>query len=166
MILKKILNLLIIFFLIIIICNVLYSRLIKHDIITTIFGRAFFIVETGSMEPTINKGELIVVSERKNYKVGDIVTILDNEKYIFTHRIVEIIGDNVVTKGDSNDLRDEIVSNRNIIGKVIIHSKILGFFVIYLLKPLILIDILYICIKLIIELYKTEEEKNEEKLNC
>lgn len=163
---KKFLNVLVIVFLSIIICSVLYSRLIKHDMITYVFEKAFFIVETGSMEPTINSGELIIVSKEKKYKVGDIVTIFDNDKDIFTHRIVEITNDSVVTKGDANNLIDGIINSKNIVGKVIIHSKILGFFVIYLLKPLILVDILYICLKLIIELYKTEEEKNEEKLNC
>lgn len=162
---KKIFYALLIILLIIIIYNVIYSKFIKHELITSIFGKAFFIVETGSMEPAIKKGELIVVSKNDNYKVGDIVTILDDENYIYTHRIIDKNDKYIITKGDANDLTDETILEKNIIGKVIFHSNILGFFVIYLLKPLIIIDIFLISIKLIVKLYKQEEDSNEKEYN-
>ena len=93
------------------------------------------------MEPKINAGELIMIKEADKYEIGDIVTYVDQDDFLVTHRIVCLNENNMITKGDNNDLLDEEISLNNIKGKVIIHSKILGFFVLYLLKPLVFIYI-------------------------
>ncbi|MBR3697841.1 MAG: hypothetical protein IKM97_06300 [Clostridia bacterium] len=49
------------------------------------------IVVTGSMEPSINIKEMIVIKEQKDYKIGDIVTYKDNNNNFVTHRIVNIM---------------------------------------------------------------------------
>ena len=101
------------------------------------FGFAFLVVTTGSMEPEINAGELIIIKEVDKYEIGDIVTFIDKDDFLVTHRIICLNEEKMITKGDNNNLLDEEVSLNNIKGKVIIHSKILGFFVLYLLKPFI-----------------------------
>ena len=125
---------------------VCYSKLLNKDEIVRIFGKSILIVKTGSMEPTINAGELILISNEKNYKVGDIVTILDNEGYIITHRIINIDYNKVITKGDNNNINDEENSINNIIGKVVFHSYFLGFISVYLLKPITLTYIIFFII--------------------
>lgn len=48
---------------------VIYSKYIRKDKITTIFGYSFLIVLTGSMEPEIETGSLIIVKYEKKYNV-------------------------------------------------------------------------------------------------
>jgi signal peptidase len=67
------------------------------------------IVTSGSMSPTFDPGDLIVVTkiDPENVKVGDIVTFQTKEKGILTHRVVEIKTDGeIVTKGDANQTVD------------------------------------------------------------
>lgn len=117
------------------------------------------------MEPEIDAGELIVIKECDEYKKGDIVTFLDQDNFLVTHRIVNLNEKTMITKGDNNDLFDEEINLSNIKGKVIFHSKILGFFVLYLLKPLIFIYVIVIFSINIIKKFfveESEEETNEE----
>ena len=51
-------------------------------------GTGALIVITGSMEPTINIKEMIIIKEQKDYKVLDIVTYKDEKGTLITHRIV------------------------------------------------------------------------------
>lgn len=129
------------------------------------FGTAFLIVITGSMEPEINAGELIIIKEFDEYEIGDIVTFIDKDNFLVTHRIICLNEEKMITKGDNNNLLDEEVSLNNIKGKVIIHSKILGFFVIYILKPLVFIYVITLVILNIIKSFWNEEREvktNEE----
>ena len=87
---------------------------------------------TGSMEPTISTGSLILVKEEKEYKVKDIVTYKNDNEYV-THRIVKIENDEITTKGDNNNTEDKAFSKDKIIGKMIYELKIYGF-ILYLIK--------------------------------
>ena len=165
---EKIFNIflyIILIFLSIIILVVFYFKNIKNEKVISIFGNSFFIVETGSMEPTIKTGELIVVSKSKNYNKNDIITVIDSENYIYTHRIVDVKDNLITTKGDNNDLNDEAVEFKFVIGKVIFHSQILGFFIIYILKPIIILNLIFISISLIKNFIKKEVNANEEEHN-
>ena len=88
-----------------------------------------FIVETGSMHPTLKIGDLIIVKHYNQYKIGDIITFKEknNNNYI-THRIVQINNNkNFITKGDFNNVIDKnCITQEEIVGKVIFHSQILG----------------------------------------
>lgn len=139
------------------------------------FGLSFLVVTTGSMEPEINIGELVIIQEKDKYKKDDIVTYLDKDGFLITHRIVEINDSFMITKGDNNNVLDEPGSVETIKGKVIFHSKILGIFILYLLKPSIFVYIITILILNIIKIFFTkerEEKNNEDKkevennINC
>lgn len=106
-------------------------------------------VLSGSMEPNISKNELIVIKEQNAYHKGDIITYKDCWGKLITHRIVEIDGEKVVTKGDSNDVSDEFIKQESIQGKVIFHSILLGFVCLYVLKPLIIIIFLGLLLRIL-----------------
>ena len=98
------------------------------------------------MKPEIEAGEFILIKKLNNYNVNDIITYKENENFFITHRIINKSNNYFITKGDNNNLEDGKIENNQIIGKVIFHSKIIGFFIIYILKPLyifIIILILY-----------------------
>lgn len=142
---KNIISNLLIIFIILIILNICYSKIILKEDLIKIFGKSFLIITSGSMEPEISSGELIVISKEKQYLKDDIVTYIDKDNSFVTHRIVNINENDFISKGDFNDVVDDLNSNLNIKGKVIYHSKIWGFFVLYILKPLVIIYIILFC---------------------
>ena len=83
-----------------------------------LFGYTFFEIVSGSMSPTIEKGDMIVVKLDTDYKIGDIVTFKEDDS-IITHRIVEKKDGYYVTKGDSNNTLDNPIKENQIIGKTV-----------------------------------------------
>lgn len=83
-----------------------------------IFGYTFFEIVSGSMSPTIEKGDMIIVKIDTNYKVGDIVSFKDNDS-IITHRIIEKNDNYYVTQGDANNVADNPIKEEQIIGKTV-----------------------------------------------
>ena len=97
--------------------------------ITTVNSKAsslkIFEVISGSMEPTIRKGSIVLTTKRQEYKVGDIATYkITGGDIAVTHRIINIFKEHEMYfftfKGDNNANEDPYsVSEKEIIGKVI-----------------------------------------------
>lgn len=151
--------------LIIILISVCYSKFISKDEMITLFGKGFLVIITESMYPTIESGELIIISEKKSYKEGDIITYLDQENMIVTHRINEINDKTFIAKGDNNNIEDDECSIDRIYGKVIYQSKLLGLFVLYFLKPSLIIYVFYLIIsEIFFALKKAKQEESNRSL--
>lgn len=75
-------------------------------------------IGSGSMEPYLEKDALIIIKENETYRKDDIVTYEKNGEYI-THRIISIDRENIITKGDANNIQDDPIKEENIIGKLI-----------------------------------------------
>ena len=132
-------QLFIMFMLIFILIMVCYSKFILKQKIIRIGDYSIFVVLTGSMQPTISPGEMILIKNQGQYNEGDIVTYLDEDNFFITHRIIQINDSTCITQGDNNNIQDLPFDKNNILGSVIYHSKVLGFFILYLLKPLTII---------------------------
>ncbi|MFA6518999.1 MAG: signal peptidase I [Candidatus Shapirobacteria bacterium] len=98
-----------------------------------------YIVQSGSMEPTINTGDIIIVAPQSKYYRNQVITFKDSEERVVTHRIV---GDNqnsdgpFTTKGDANQTTDEEeITPAKIIGKVVFTLPKLGYVVAYSRTP-------------------------------
>ncbi|MDP3987988.1 MAG: signal peptidase I [Candidatus Levybacteria bacterium] len=95
-------------------------------------GISLFIVQSGSMEPTINTGSVVLIQKQDNYKKGDIITFFDkNKSETTTHRILatkKTSGEKIfATKGDANRGADrEIIKENQILGKMIFFVPYLG----------------------------------------
>ena len=92
------------------------------------------IVQSGSMEPTIKTGAVVVVKPRVEYKVGDIVTFNQegSSKKTVTHRIVEMREKDgavaFVTKGDANNGIDQReIKKQEILGKMLFDVPYVGY---------------------------------------
>ena len=85
-------------------------------------------VETGSMEENIHRGDYLLIVKQSNYNVGDVVTFQINGEFI-THRIIKKEGTKVVTKGDANNVEDDEIDERQIIGKLMYKSKLFNFII-------------------------------------
>lgn len=93
------------------------------------------IVKSGSMEPSIMTGSVVVIKPTETYGVGDVITFgKDTKREIpTTHRIVEVITNangtlSYRTKGDANEEADQsITSAKEVIGKVLVSVPNVGF---------------------------------------
>ena len=109
---------------IIIVVLILFSVVISISSITSkandgvpdVFGSTPFSVQTDSMNPTLKKGDYIFVDKcsGENLQVVDIVTyhtVINGEKAINTHRIVEVINEGGMlqyrTQGDNKETNPE-----------------------------------------------------------
>lgn len=137
-------------------------KFIEKENPVNLFGFSFLIVTTGSMEPEIEAGELIIIKEVKEYKKNDIVTFVDQDEFLVTHRIIELNEEKMITKGDNNDLEDEETQLEFIKGKVVFHSRVLGYFILYLLKPLIFVYVIFVLTFNIIIVFFAKERKEIE----
>lgn len=96
------------------------------------------LVISGSMEPTIMTGDLVVSKnldeeERKKLRVNDVITFQPEKENpaLVTHRIVQksasSAGVSYVTKGDANDVNDaEVVQSGQVVGKYWYHIAKVG----------------------------------------
>lgn len=185
---KKILNaivdVLIVLILIVSLLIVVLSLTSKSSGVPNIFGYAPMNVASYSMEPTINKGDLIFSKVTNDifceYEVGDIVTFrtkIEDIPTLNTHRIIEVIEDDGITyyktqgdNKDTNPVADEELQTSATIVAVYTGTKIpvignffgfirtqLGFFLCVLL-PMILFFI-YEAIRVILNLLAYNKEK-------
>lgn len=137
-----------------------YAKFIRKDAVIKWGQYGILIVLTNSMEPTIEQNELILIKEEETYEQSEIVTYIDERDTLITHRIVKLENESFSAKGDNNSILDEIRPVDCIQGKVMYHSKILGIFVLYYWKRVIVIYVLLMLI-FYAKSKLRKEEKNE-----
>lgn len=86
------------------------------------------VVVSGSMEPTIETGSIIVINERdKDIKRGDIIAFKTGDLAV-AHRVVKIQDGKFVTKGDNNKSVDAGTVTADMVeGTVIFHIPKAGY---------------------------------------
>ncbi len=98
------------------------------------------VVLSGSMEPAVKTGSLIVIKPFDSYQIGDVITFKGEGEIPTTHRIVEMrveTGKPIYrVKGDANEEADRAeVLQRNVLGKKILHVPYMGYLVETAKKP-------------------------------
>jgi signal peptidase len=126
--------------------------------VANLAGYTPMVVQSESMAPTFNAGDLIFIKtcDPEKLQEGDIITfhtIIENEYALNTHRIESILDNDgvrsYVTKGDNNEISDtHIIADGDIVGKYIgklsgvgklmdILSSSMGFLIIIVLPMLL-----------------------------
>lgn len=154
---------LIILLFIILIVYFSYQKFILKNTSISFFNYNFYVIMSGSMEPTINTKDLIVTHPKDNYEVNDIIAFKNNDTNTTTvHRIVNIEYDNngttlITTQGDNNNIADlDKITPDSIIGSYLFTIPLLGSIIIFLSSNpififiiLVMIILIYIIIRLI-----------------
>lgn len=102
-------------------------------ILLFIIGIEPFVVESGSMEPTIMTGSISFINKHYKYedvKENDVIafSMLNGKKV--THRVISITDEGFETKGDNNDMSDGISTTKsNFIGKNIFSIPKAGYLI-------------------------------------
>ena len=80
-----------------------------------------FVVESGSMEPSIKTYSLVMINKHANYddiKENDVIGFKSETGARVIHRAIKITAEGIETKGDANEVSDGIsVTKSNFIGK-------------------------------------------------
>jgi signal peptidase len=95
-----------------------------------------FVILSGSMEPDIAPGDVVIVDASAPVGVGDIVTFSEDSDVPVTHRIVAEEDGQWVTKGDANENRDaRPVAPETVLGKVVLTIPLIGHVVLWANTP-------------------------------
>ena len=152
--------------------------------VPSVFGYSFLQVATGSMEPTIPVGSVIIVrqTDAKDVKVGDIITFYSPDPTILnmpnTHRVTAIRTENdalfFTTRGDAGreddpfDVRgDRLIGVYKLqfsIGKLseIVHSKVF-FFLVMLVPICVVISVEFLRVKKLAEIREAQKLEAKKK---
>lgn len=99
------------------------------------FGIRIFRIGSGSMEPYLRVNDLILIGPSNEYNVNDVITFKDDNNTYITHRIIEINGDKIITKGDNNNTKDGSITKDVVVGKLIYKFGFSAFLTYLFLKP-------------------------------
>jgi signal peptidase I len=101
------------------------------------------IVQSGSMEPNIKTGSIVIIHSQSSYKVGDVITFFFNshDETPTTHRVVKMGEDDgearFTTKGDANENVDPgEIEEDAVMGKVLLSIPFVGYILDFAKKPI------------------------------
>lgn len=151
--------------------TLIIQAVIKPNETPSFFGIKTYVIISGSMQPELNIGDIVIVKSIKaeELKVGDVISFRDKQNVI-THRINKIQNQKdeieYKTKGDSNNTEDKIVVEFNMIeGKVVGKVPCIGNLVLMLQRKtaIIMIIIIFYGYLLHSEQIKRKKEKRRIK---
>lgn len=145
-----------------------------------IAGYRVYTIATGSMEPVLEVGDVIVIKEAdyEELKVKDIITYesraAGTEGMIITHRIIDMDDETkqLETKGDANEAVDPVIKDDQVLGKFVykftlismltklVRNKIGFYFLIFV--PLVVVIFLEIA-DIVTSPKDEDEEENKDK---
>ena len=140
--------------------NIIQIKLLNKDYMD-FFGYAIFEVATGSMSPTINVEDMLIIKITDEIRTNDIIVYKEGNSLI-VHRLLETQGDTLITKGDANNAEDKSIQKEQVVGKVIKTFPKLGMWRKIILSPQVLTLIITVIILLGIAFFHTTK-KTEEK---
>ena len=156
------------------------TDIMKKDYVN-VFGYTYFVVKTGSMSGTLEVDDIIIVKLSKDANLNDIITYVNDDGEIITHRLVRKASGKLIAQGDVNNAEDNPITNDQLIGVVklaispsFILKLVATFLILFIFLALINFD--NIIQKYIIkekkkvvtgtvpeEIFATKEHKKEEK---
>lgn len=142
----------------------------------TFFGRSFAIVQTGSMEPEIMTGDLIVyrTCDYDDVQTGDYIVFVAGKGFgelqgqSVVHEAIAITENGIRTKGVNNAIADkDLVTSGNLLGVCTSHSagwgKVFSFFGKYGVIVIIALIAVPIIITQIIKIVVYSKQREKEK---
>ena len=134
------------------------------DAVPMPFGVGATVVLTGSMEPALSAGDLLIVSKAEDYALRDIVVFQDGRIPV-VHRIIRIDGEEIVTQGDANNTEDDPINREQIKGRVVMAIPLVGHVINLIKTPIGTLVIIAAAIFLLERSFRREKEKNSAEMD-
>lgn len=128
------------------------------------FGVGAAVVLSGSMEPELSVGDLLIVVRCDNYELRDVIVYQDGQTAI-THRIVSMSDDSIITRGDANNADDDPITLEQIKGKVVFSIPLVGYLVNMIKTPLGTVVILGLAVFLLERSFRVQKENDKRRLD-
>ncbi len=136
----------------------LAARTVFKVSLPKILGFSSVKVMSGSMEPTIDIGDVLIIKEKDSYEKGDIITYNSGDSFI-THRIIEANATHLITQGDANNTADPEVKISDVQGEVVLIIPKIGNTLMFLRTTPGLIVLTGIIILLVFILFSSKGQK-------
>jgi len=124
------------------------------------FGIKTAIVLTGSMEPTLEVNDFVIIKKPREIKVNNIIAYKHNGNGEVLHRVIRIQDDEIITKGDANNAEDQAINIREVTGVYVGKIKYLGKVLSFIRRPIVFSTIITLLSIIVIV---SREEKSDEK---
>jgi signal peptidase len=151
------------------------TNLTSKEKLPTTFGYAVLKIETGSMSPTLNPNDVVIIKkcDKEDYEENQIVAFwMNSYDYIPTvHRIVEINENEVITKGDyAGNSNDPVKELDDLVGKEVLTLPKFGYVIDFIRSPIGVVSILLVIfiiafVPSIINSIKNKDENKEKEVN-
>lgn len=122
-------------------------------------GYGVAVVLSGSMEPELSKGDLIIVRETESYDINEVVVYQDGNSLV-VHRIIEINETEVITKGDANNTADQPIEKSRLKGEVVCSVPYVGSIVEFMKTPVGTI-LMIACAILLMEIPRFKDKQKD-----
>jgi len=130
--------------------SLIVQSFVKKDETPSFFGYKSYVIISGSMEPELNIGDIIIARKTRQEEIekGDIVSFREGSSVV-THRVVNIVEENgerlYQTKGDNNNVEDKnLVKYSQIEGIYFGKIEKIGNIALILKNKIVIITILFI----------------------
>lgn len=150
--------------------SLIFQSVINPNETPSFLGIKTYVIVSGSMEPELNIGDIVVVKDIKENELqnGDIISFREGQSVV-THRIIDIKTlDNEIqftTKGDNNNSADNKSINIDVIeGKVITSIPFLGKIALMLQGKLTIILIVIIFYAYFVRSEKIKNKKENRRM--
>ena len=138
------------------------AQVLTGDQMPMPFGYGSAVVLSGSMEPTFSTGDLIVVEECEEIALKDIVVYQQGSSLV-VHRVIAMDGEEIITRGDANNVADAPIRRDVVKGRVIFWIPGLGDVVTVIKSPAGTIALLAAAIALVEIPHLREKKKDEQE---
>ena len=127
------------------------------------FGYGAAVVLSGSMEPELSVDDLVVIKETDDIAENDVIVYQSGNSLVI-HRVIEINGDEIVTKGDANNTIDDPITLSAVKGKLLFAIPFIGIITHITRSPIAVICIILLALLLMELSYSREKSKEDEQI--
>lgn len=126
-------------------------------------GFGMTVVLSGSMEPELSVGDLLIVVKTDEVAIDDVI-VFQTGRTPIVHRVVAIGEETVTTRGDANNTEDTPIPYSCIKGRVIGAIPFIGYLVNLIKTPIGTILLLGAAIWLLEGSFKKDKKKDQDEL--
>jgi signal peptidase len=96
-----------------------------------------FVILSGSMEPSISPGDVVIVDASRSIDAGDVISFEDGGEIPTTHRVIGVEAGRYLTQGDANEDPDSAaVPPDAVLGEVSLVIPLIGYVILWVNTPL------------------------------